>query len=348
MTNNYQMLEIGESTFYEKINLTKLKYIIYNQSDYADIIKKEESVMRRENKGYNAFMVFSKILNNCIILPDSENTEYGYIKVTYNKGSKPNPNNKGRWYSNKSIGLAPLCCCVRHTICDSIWVDIDQVNSHPTIFNQLMKNYNFKSKWLDRCLKDREQFLKLIMKELGVDRDDAKTKVIALINGGPTYKSSILTELKDEIKPCIETVINLPEYKSTLEYVKKTYDNNIEGKTISRILQMIENEILECYLNFFYDKGFINKLNDGYEVSLIFDGFQIRSDHNITDDILNECRKYALDKTGYDIELKIKPFDNPLILPTNYNIVLDEIPSIVDKYTTYITEFYDKNITSID
>ena len=32
----------------------------------------------------------------------------------YNKGSKPNPNNKDRWYSNKSIGLAPLCCCVRH------------------------------------------------------------------------------------------------------------------------------------------------------------------------------------------------------------------------------------------
>ena len=86
MTNNYQMLEIGESTFYEKINLTKLKYIIYNQIDYADIIKNEETVMRRENKGYNAFMVFSKILNNCIITPDIEGTEYGYIKVTYNKG----------------------------------------------------------------------------------------------------------------------------------------------------------------------------------------------------------------------------------------------------------------------
>ena len=28
---------------------------------------------------------------------------------------------------------------------------------------------------------------------------------------------------------------------------KKTYDTNIEGKTISRILQMIENEILEWY-----------------------------------------------------------------------------------------------------
>jgi len=245
--------------------------------------------MRRENKGYNAFMIFSKFLNNCIITPDIEGTEYGYIKVTYNQGSKPNPNKKGRWYSNKSIGLAPLCCCVRHTICDGILVD-----------------------------------------------------------GVSPYKSSVLKELKDEIKPCIDTIINLPEYSSTLEYVKKTYDNNIEGKTISRILRMIENGILESYFNFFYNEGFINKLNDGYEVSLIFDGFQIRSEHNITDDTLNECRKYALDKTGYDIELKIKPFDNPLILPTNYNIVLDKIPSIVDKYTTYITEFYDKNIQSIN
>jgi len=83
------------------------------------------------------------------------------------------------------------------------------------------------------------------MDELNCNRDDAKTKVIAVINGGPTYKPAISKELKDEIKSCNDTVINLPEYSSTLEYVKKTYDTNIEGKTISRILQMIENEILE-------------------------------------------------------------------------------------------------------
>ena len=221
MTNTYEMLEIGESTFYEKTNLTKLKYVIYNQSDYEDIIKAEETIMRREMKGYNAFMVFPKIINNCIVTPDIEVTEYGYIKVTYHKGSKPNPNNKGRWYSNKSIGLAPLCCWVRHTICQDIWQDIDQVNSHPTKFNQLMKTHNFKSKWLNRCLKNCEKFLKCIIDELNCNRDNAKTKVIAVINGGPTYKSAILKELKDEIKPCIDTVINLPEYSSTLQYVKK-------------------------------------------------------------------------------------------------------------------------------
>jgi len=359
MTNNYQMINIGESIFYEKINIKKLQYIVQNESKYEDIIKKEESDMRRENPNYNAFTIFEKILNNCVITPDFECTEFAYIKVTYNKGSKPNPLLDGRWYSNKSIGLAPLCCSVRHTICDGIWVDIDQVNSHPTILYQLFQKHDCKSIWLKRCITKREKFLNFISNDLNITRDNSKTKVISLINGGSDCKSETLINLKDEITPFINKIINLSEYKHILEYVTKNYKNkveispskmssNIEGKTISRILQVIENSLLECYINFFNEKGFINKINDANEVVLIFDGFQIRSDNNITDELLNECRKYAYDKTGFDIELKIKPFDNPLKLPLNYDCIFDEIPAIIKKFNNYSIEFYDKKIDKID
>ena len=190
MTNNYTMFEIANTDFYEKINLTKLKYIIHNQSDYEDIIKAEESDMRRiDNKNYNAFSVFHKIHQNCIIPPELEGTEFAYIKVKYNKGFKSN--DIGRWYADKSIGLAPLCCSVRHTICEGIWNDIDQVNSHPTIFKQLMDKLGCKSPWLKKCFRERELFLQKIMNELKCDRNEAKTKVIGLINGGGTYKSKI-------------------------------------------------------------------------------------------------------------------------------------------------------------
>lgn len=342
------MFSIKDSNFYEIVNISKLRYIVNNPKDYEDVIKAEEKLMRRENKNYNAFAVFQKMIQNSVVPHNLEGTELAYVKTKYVKGSKSN--DIGRWYANKSIGLAPLCCCVRHTICQGLWYDIDQVNSHPTIFKNFMDKFGFESKTLNYCFNKREKFLAKIMKEIHCSRDDAKMKVIGLINGGSTYKSEILEQLKNEIMPCVEKIISLPQYADIFDFVKNTYpdDKNITGKTISRILQVVENDILERYVEFFYEKGFIKKVLDGYEIALIFDGFQIRSEYDVNDDILAECRKYAFDKTGYDIELKIKPFDNPLILPDNYILFEDEIPSIVEKYKEGIDIVYEKNSKQIE
>ena len=48
-----------------------------------------------------------------------------------------------------------------------------------------------------------------------------------------------------------------------------------EGKTISRILQIIENDILETYFEYFINIGLIKPRNKGYEVAFIFDGLQL-------------------------------------------------------------------------
>jgi len=56
------MTQINEAAlFYEKINLTKLKYIVNNPSKYEDIIQVQERDMRRYTN-YNAFAVFQKII----------------------------------------------------------------------------------------------------------------------------------------------------------------------------------------------------------------------------------------------------------------------------------------------
>ena len=75
----------------------------------------------------------------------------------------------------------------------------------------------------------------------------------------------------------------------------------------------------ELYLEFFDSKGYINKFKkDGFIVSLIFDGFQLLKSDGINDELLEECRKHAFNKTGYDIQLKIKPFDNCLDITDDY------------------------------
>ena len=69
----------------------------------------------------------------------------------------------------------------------------------------------------------------------------------------------------------------------------KTYedDKNINGKINSRVLQIIEKQLLELYLEFFNSCGFI--INN--QVALIFDGFQLCINDSINQDLLNECRK---------------------------------------------------------
>ena len=350
MTTNGNMgtpLNIGELTFYEPINYTKLQYIITNSADYMEKIKKEEKKMRRKNDKYNAFKVFQKIINNCIKPPEFEGSEKALIKVSYEKGR--NSNDKGRWYCKKSIGLQPLCGCVRHTICDGIWLDYDQSNSHPNILHQMMRKYGFQSQLLDECINDRESFLKKIHLDKDEDRDDAKTKVIAVINGGKYPKDPVLTEFSKQIKPAIDYIINLPEYSQELDYIKKTYpdDKNISGKTISRILQYVENDLLESYINFLNDRGLLEWVEHdgiiGLQVSLIFDGFMLLLNPLITDEVIEECRLHAFNTIGYDIPIKVKPFDNKLPLPENYAECCNDLPNLVNKFMVGLNQFVEKN-----
>lgn len=346
--NNRMAQNIGETTFYEKINIKKLNYILNNRSKYEAIITEQEKEMRRTDKHYNAYAVFQKIKENVFIPNELRDTDYGYLKITYKKGAKSN--NIGRWYCNKGIGIQPLCVSIRHTICSDLWVDIDQVNSHPTILKNFIDKYNLKSPLLEECMTDREAFLAKVMKEEKCNRSTAKTLVISTING-KKYKSKTLVKLSDELEPIIKYIIGLEEYKNIKDYVEETYkeDKNITGKIISRILQVIENELLETYVEFFMNKDLIPKYNDGYEVALIFDGLQLRVNDRINDELLNECRLYSMEKTGYDIELKIKPFDSPLNLPENIDVNDDdELTALIDKYEFGLNTYLDTLKPDID
>lgn len=311
-------LNIANCIFYEKINFVKLNYILNNKDQYKDQIENQEKEMRRNKHNNSTISVWTqlkKIKKNCILVPY---TEYAYIPVLYNKGK--NSNNTGRWYAIESIGIAPMCTSIRHTICDDIWIDIDQVNSHIKIMQCFMVKYGFTSPLLNECCNNRENFLKIIMKEENCSRNQAKTSVISCVNGGK-FKTKTLNLLIDELKPCINHVIELEENKEIYNYTRKEYVNNLSnlnGKVISRILQEIENTLLECYVEFSFRKNLIPKYLRGYQVSLIFDGFQLIKNDLINEKFLEEMRLNCLKKTGYDIELKIKLFDNKLDLPNNY------------------------------
>lgn len=314
------MINIADSCFYEKINFVKLKTIIDKRAEYENIIDKEKDAEGCDKKA-SIWAVMKKMYKQVEKVPFSQ---YGYIKVKYQKGK--NCNDNGRWYAENGIGLAPIKSCVRHTICDDIWVDIDQVNSHPTILKQIMDKFKCSSPILVKYVENRDEVLKSIMAEEGFTKDNAKDAVISTING-KVYKSKTLLMLHDELKLPVDYIMKSTEYNDFYIYCKNTFGDkcNLWGKTMSRILQYEENKMLESYITYCYDKGLIEKHKEGYKVALVFDGFQLMKSDAINDELLEELRAYALDKTGFDVRLKIKPFDNALKIPEEYFNINEDV-----------------------
>ena len=338
------MINIGDTTFYEKINLVKLNHILRNREQYENIIEQDKED-NGDDKKASIWSIMKKIYKACIPIPYSE---YGYIPVKYVKGKTCN--DIGRWYAVNSIGLAPIKSCIRHTLCDDMWVDIDQVNSHPHLLKQIMHKYQFSSGLLDKYISNRDDVLDNIMQEENCCKSDAKDYVISIING-KKFKSNTLTQLHNEIKLAVDTIMKCNEYQDIYIYCKNTFGIkcNLWGKTMSRILQYEENKMLECYINLCHEKQLIPKYKNAYVVSLVFDGFQLIKNDAINDELLEELRLYAKEHTGFDVPLKLKPFDKALSIPDDYNVVVednddndDNIPDDLKSYNDFKEEFEKK------
>jgi len=337
------MDNIGTNTYYEKINHVKLNYILKNRKKYEEVIESHKSENGNTHE-QSIWAIMKKMYKKVIKIPYSE---FGYIPVKYIKGKSCN--NIGRWYADGSVGLAPIKSCIRHTLCDDMWVDIDQVNSHPVILSQIMFKHNYSLALLNKYINNREEVLECIMNDENCSRDDAKDAIISTING-KKYKTNTLLQLHNEIKLPVEKIMRSDEFKHIYDYCKNTFGIkcNMQGKVMSRILQVIENDMLECYIDYCKQKGFVPKYNDGDVASLVFDGFQLIKNNNIDSYLLEELRLYAKEKTGYDVKLKLKPFDKALNIPDDYNVKEendeeddeeDDVPDDLKSYDDFKREF---------
>jgi len=128
-----------DTLFYDKIDVVKYDAILRNYKTFEPQLIKEVEEMRMNNKNhsYNLETILNNIKNNVVIPPHLNNSCYGYIRTTYKKSN--GSNNRGRAYVKGGIGIQQLITSLRGCICSDIYVDIDIVNAHPTILNQLFK-----------------------------------------------------------------------------------------------------------------------------------------------------------------------------------------------------------------
>ena len=290
--------------FYDKIDIKKFDYVLQNFKNIEPLLKKDIEDDRKKYKkhsNYNYETALNNIKNNIVILPHLNNTPYGYIRTEYNKGGKCN--NKGRAYVNKFIGVQQIITSIRGLICNDIYDDLDIINCHPSILNQLFEKYNIDSPNLKEYINNRNEVLNKVANEEGCHESEAKQKILSIIFGSKKFKGEFLKVFYYEIFNNINKLIYREEFKEVIEEFKAEKKYNIEGGFISRIIHEIEHNILEALLEYYNYKGFIPKINNRFIVSSIFDGFQTLKNEGLKNDIIRESEDYAKYKTGFSINL---------------------------------------------
>ena len=189
-------------------------------------------------------------------------------------------NDKGRYYCN---GLQGFPRDIRKYVSDNIYVDIDIVNCHPVL--------------IENILKMNDITVPLFLKEYNSDRNGTickyhlndKLDILKIINNEICYK-------KYQIINDFHKVL----YSDLIEIFKRDYkikerEKNVLGSYMAHCLHDIENKVLMCMFN----KCNEMKVKIGV---LVFDGMMIyKSSYN--ENLLNILEKEIEEKLNYKIKI---------------------------------------------
>ena len=210
---------------------------------------------------------------------------------------------------------------VRTSIIHKNCLDVDFKNSIVTIIIYLTEKYNLKIPNIVKYSKDREN----ILKEINVDRMTAKKLIIQILNGGFSDEYHNDKNINKFLKGIEKESLMLHEYFYKID--KRIDDEkiyNYKGKNFSRILQDYENQLL-MYL---YDYFSYRKIK---MMTLIYDGILLFPKQSIN---INEAEKYLFNKSGINMKISIKPFDDHYPRFGEVNINIKEFKD------NYVNKFY--------
>ncbi|CAC5400525.1 unnamed protein product [Mytilus coruscus] len=184
-------------------------------------------------------------------------------------------NGFGRYWTGEKIGLQNISRRIRHTLCADHMIDIDMKNAHPTLLSWYCHENGIACTGLDAYIADRERLIADLMTYEGISRDDAKTYLLAIINGKIVrLKHDAPAWLRDYyggMRQIMEEVIKLnPDlHKLACESKEKRgTDYNIEGTTVNYVMCSLENKALMAAFDYLTEQ----EIEVG---ALVFDGLMI-------------------------------------------------------------------------
>ena len=304
-----------ERTFQERTDVSVLRKLIqcYDQFNAKLPIHRQLN-----DEFYDPLIIMKKMLKNC--------HKTGINNVTYSFSKNHIKSCFGRLIS-KNAGLQGIKREIRHMISHLYYDDVDIVNAHPSFLYQYCIKNGLSCDNLKKYVDNRDIILNDWYEHNNdFNKDLAKEFINSIMNGkkiediemDEIYPSNI-QKLYYEFQTIIKNVSDLNKDIYNIIKRRKTY--NGFGSVTNTILCNIECTCL-YYIVEFLEK---NKYNvDGLQ----YDGCIVRKDLNLPlfDDILIKAAEYVLEKTGFTINLKIKPMipimDFNDLTPENADVVL--------------------------
>lgn len=241
----------------------------------------------------------------------------GKVKTIYKCSSTRKTG--GRKFVQSGLGLQSLPRCIRHTLAHTIYHDIDMVNCQPNILKQMCEKKCIPCDALSHYVNRRDECLAEVISIWGCTKDDAKKMILAMINNGfsmyegfadkhkpPAWLKSFAEEMGD----IHEKLMNDPANKELVDTLRAAKRKNLRGSVINHLMCDVEDKIIMACVDFMKSKEIPTDV-----IVLVFDGFMIpKKSVDVTNDFLQEMRKYAHGKTGYDMRFIVKPMDEVIRL----------------------------------
>jgi len=230
----------------------------------------------------------------------------------------------GRVFSQSSLSLCPLRRPLRHLLAHEHYIDIDVVNCHPVLADQLLNNPVLRFPVLQQYVQHRAHFLQHLANHFGLDvetdYDTLKEYFIRKMYGGSDakWKADINCEHVEVMPPFCDAFQN--ELNQIVEIIKKRHPDwvpiaqikkphNVNGTLLSWFLQDHERQVLEQMFEFLKIKRVIK----GSEPNcvLCFDGIMIpKAKAQNIDSLLRKMEQHIDSTLGLKINLIVKPCDS--------------------------------------
>lgn len=214
----------------------------------------------------------------------------------------------GRVYSTPRIGLEAFPKDIRAALAQKYYWDIDMVNAQPVLLCHLAKKMGVRCDALQEYCNRRVEILEELIRDHNYNREEAKQLCVSVIFGGWRDHHPLLPRMFGELKTL--GVIVAEQNPELFAIAKKDKDmkdkHNPNGSCLAIYIQNEERIILQHLMGFFESKG------RSMDV-LIFDGGLLRKlsgEEKLDLTLLREAEQYILEKTGYEINLLVKPLEH--------------------------------------
>ena len=255
----------------------------------------------------------------------------GKVKVTYNFTSKTQIHEWGRVYAEHGVSLQMMKRDIRGYLACDYGIDVDMVNAHPNILLKIAQDNQCRHTALKQYVTQRDEILEQVQKVYKVDRDAAKQAFLMMIYLGSIkdweywlksegYDVDLETAHEKKVyqfmKAYESELMDIADVVSSLAPdMRKVYELENPGKSNKKVMagvlawyvSNIEHKIL-------MEMDAFMAMNNRKVITLVYDGFIVQkrnaNEHGLPMELLTECERHALKKTGHIIKLVVKSFES--------------------------------------